>query len=107
MFYTMTLNPALDYNMTLKEFAPARVNRAVKEEMIPGGKGLMVSRMLKNLGVESTAFGLVAGFTGAELTRMVHELGVRTSFVSLPTGMTRINVKLWGDLEGHGYPVLQ
>jgi len=100
MFYTMTLNPALDYNMTLKEFAPERVNRSVKEEMIPGGKGLMVSRMLKNLGIESTAFGLVAGFTGAELTRMVHELGVRTSFVSLPEGMTRINVKLWGGLEG-------
>lgn len=60
----------------------------------------MVSRMLKNLGIESTAFGLVAGFTGTELTRMVHELGVRTSFVSLPVGMTRINVKLWGGLEG-------
>lgn len=100
MFYTMTLNPALDYNMTLNEFARSRVNRSVKEEMIPGGKGLMVSRMLKNLGIESTAFGLVAGFTGAELTRMVHELGVRTSFVSLPNGMTRINVKLWGGLEG-------
>ena len=100
MFYTMTLNPALDYNMTVNEFAPARVNRTVKEEMIPGGKGLMVSRMLKNLGIESTAFGLVAGFTGTELTRMVHELGIRTSFVSLPTGMTRINVKLWGGLEG-------
>ena len=100
MFYTMTLNPALDYNMTLNEFATERVNRSVKEEMIPGGKGLMVSRMLKNLGIESTAFGLVAGFTGAELARMVHELGVRTSFVSQPTGMTRINVKLWGGLEG-------
>ena len=100
MFYTMTLNPALDYNMTLNEFATERVNRSVKEEMIPGGKGLMVSRMLKNLGIESTAFGLVAGFTGEELTRMVHELGVRTNFVSLPVGMTRINVKLWGGLEG-------
>ena len=100
MFYTMTLNPALDYNMTLKEFAQSRVNRAVREEIIPGGKGLMVSRMLKNLGIESTAFGLVAGFTGAELTRMVHELGIRTSFVGLPEGMTRINVKLWGGLEG-------
>ena len=100
MFYTMTLNPALDYNMTLNTFEPERVNRAVKEEIIPGGKGLMVSRMLKNLGIESTAFGLVAGFTGAELTRMVHDLGVRTNFVSLPNGMTRINVKLWGGLEG-------
>lgn len=100
MFYTMTLNPALDYNMTLNEFSEGRVNRSVKEEMIPGGKGLMVSRMLKNLGIESTAFGLVAGFTGTELNRMVHELGVRTNFVSLPSGMTRINVKLWGGLEG-------
>ncbi len=100
MFYTMTLNPALDYNMTLQEFTEGRVNRSVKEEMIPGGKGIMVSRMLKNLGVESTAFGLVAGFTGAELVRMVHEAGVRTNFVSLPSGMTRINVKLWGGIEG-------
>lgn len=100
MFYTMTLNPALDYNVTLQEFREGRVNRSVNEEIIPGGKGLMVSRMLKNLGVESTAFGLVAGFTGAELTRLVHELGVRTSFVSLPEGMTRINVKLWGGMEG-------
>ncbi len=100
MFYTMTLNPALDYNMTLNEFVPERVNRSVKEELIPGGKGLMVSRMLKNLGAESTALGLVAGFTGAELVRMVHELGIRTNFVSLPEGMTRINVKLWGGMEG-------
>ena len=100
MFYTVTLNPALDYNMTLNEFTAERVNRSVKEEVIPGGKGLMVSRMLKNLGIESTAFGLVAGFTGTELIRMVHELGIRTSFVSLPEGMTRINVKLWGGLEG-------
>lgn len=100
MFYTMTLNPALDYNMTLQEFTKERVNRSVKEEIIPGGKGLMVSRMLKNLGVESTAFGIVAGFTGTELARLVHDLGVRTNFVSLPAGMTRINVKLWGGLEG-------
>lgn len=100
MFYTMTLNPALDYNMTLQEFLEGRVNRSVKEEIIPGGKGLMVSRMLKNLGVESTAFGLVAGFTGTELTRLIHETGVRTNFVTLAEGMTRINVKLWGGLEG-------
>lgn len=100
MFYTMTLNPALDYNMTLQEFAAERVNRSVKEEIIPGGKGLMVSRMLKNLGVESVALGVVAGFTGQELTRLIQELGVKTDFVCLPSGRTRINVKLWGDLEG-------
>ena len=100
MIYTMTLNPALDYNMTVNEFQRKRVNRSVKEELIPGGKGLMVSRMLKNLGVDSTAFGLVGGFSGKELTQMVHDLGIHTNFVTLSEGMTRINVKLWGDIEG-------
>ncbi|MCH5273685.1 MAG: 1-phosphofructokinase [Lachnospiraceae bacterium] len=100
MIYTMTLNPALDYNITVEEFREGRVNRSSKEELVAGGKGLMVSRMLHNLGVESTAFGLAAGFTGAELVRMVHEAGVRTNFVTLPAGMTRINVKLWGGIEG-------
>lgn len=100
MFYTMTLNPALDYNLTLQEFLEGQVNRSVKEELIPGGKGLMVSRMLKNLGVDSIAFGLIAGFTGRELERRMQEAGVCTDFIYLPEGMTRINVKLWGGLEG-------
>lgn len=100
MIYTMTLNPALDYNVTVEEFQPGRVNRSSRETLIAGGKGLMVSRMLKNLGVESTALGLAAGFTGEELIRMVHEAGVRTNFVTLPSGLTRINVKLWGGIEG-------
>lgn len=100
MIYTMTLNPALDYNVTLEEFQEKRVNRSSGEVLIAGGKGLMVSQMLKNLGVESTALGVAAGFTGAELIRMVHEAGVRTNFVTLPAGMTRINVKLWGGIEG-------
>lgn len=96
----MTLNPALDYNITLNSFSEGKVNRSESEQMIAGGKGLMVSQMLQNLGVESTALGLVAGFTGEELTRMVHEAGIRTNFVTLSEGMTRINVKLWGGLEG-------
>lgn len=100
MIYTVTLNPALDYSITVEEFREGLVNRSSKEELTPGGKGLMVSRMLHNLGVESTALGLAAGFTGAELIRMVHEAGVRTNFVMLPAGMTRINVKLWGGMEG-------
>lgn len=84
MFYTMTLNPALDYNLTLQEFLEGQVNRSVKEELIPGGKGLMVSRMLKNLGVDSIAFGLIAGFTGRELERRMQEAGVCTDFIYLP-----------------------
>lgn len=100
MIYTVTLNPALDYDVTVEDFQEKRVNRSTREVIIAGGKGLMVSQMLKNLGVESTALGFAAGFTGAELIRMIHETGVRTNFVTLPTGMTRINVKLRGAIEG-------
>lgn len=100
MIYTMTLNPALDLNVITEHFESGRVNRASHTYFLAGGKGLMESQMLKNIGVESTAMGLVAGFTGKELVRMVHELGIHTNFVTLSEGMTRINVKLWGGIEG-------
>lgn len=100
MIYTMTLNPALDYNVITESFQEKRVNRSKTEYFVAGGKGLMESQMLHNLGVESIALGLVAGFTGEQLTKMLEAAGIRTEFVVLPEGMTRINVKLWGGIEG-------
>lgn len=100
MIFTMTLNPALDYNVCTEQFQAGLVNRASRTYFHAGGKGLMESQIFTNLGVESTALGLVAGFTGEELVKLVHALGIHTNFVTLPEGLTRINVKLWGAIEG-------
>ncbi len=94
MIYTITFNPALDYMVTVEDFQMGMTNRTVEEYMLPGGKGINVSIMLSNLGLESTALGFTAGFTGAEIDRRLKEIGCKTEFVELPAGVSRINVKL-------------
>lgn len=99
MIYTVTFNPSLDYMVGVDELKLGATNRAKSEEMIPGGKGINVSIVLKNLGMESTALGFVAGFTGDEIKRRISELGCKTDFISVPEGVSRINVKLKGEQE--------
>lgn len=94
MIYTVTLNPSLDYIVSVEDFKPGRTNRTASELLLPGGKGINVSVVLKNLGVENTALGFVAGFTGDEIVRRLELMGVKTDFVRLPEGFSRINFKL-------------
>lgn len=94
MIYTITFNPALDYIVEVKDLALGRVNRTEKEEIYPGGKGINVSIVLNNLGIENSALGYIAGFTGDEIERRVRALGCNTDFIKLGEGSSRINVKL-------------
>lgn len=94
MIYTVTFNPSLDYIVSVENFKLGLTNRTSSELMLPGGKGINVSTVLRNLGIESTALGFIAGFTGAEVVRRLEEMGVRNGFISLEEGFTRINLKL-------------
>lgn len=99
MIYTVTLNPSLDYIISVKDFTLGRVNRTEKEMLFPGGKGINVSIVLQNMEVSSTALGFVAGFTGDEIRKRLRHLGVTEEFVEVDEGMSRINVKLRSDEE--------
>lgn len=99
MIYTVTCNPALDYLITTDHFQMGKTNRTKREMILAGGKGINVSMMLHNLGVESVALGFIAGFTGDEIKRQVEEYGCKSRFLSLATGCSRINLKLL-DCEG-------
>ena len=94
MIYTVTLNPALDYIIQVDNLKLGSTNRSEGERILPGGKGINVSRVLKNLGVESKNLGFVAGFTGEEIKRSVKDWGLEENFIKLPMGTSRINVKL-------------
>lgn len=94
MIYTITFNPALDYITQVENFKIGEINRTKTETILPGGKGLNVSIVLKNLEIENTALGFVAGFTGEELIRKMESQGVKTDFVKVEKGLTRINVKI-------------
>lgn len=99
MIYTLTFNPSLDYILTVPEFTLGVVNRTTEEIIYPGGKGINVSMVLKNLGYENTALGFFAGFTGEKLKKLLEEKGIETDFISVKNGMTRINVKIRSEQE--------
>ena len=94
MIYTVTFNPSLDYVVDVKTFKTGQVNRTEQEKMFPGGKGINVSIVLNHLGLKSTAWGFLAGFTGEEISKRLDEEGVNTDFIQVEKGISRINVKL-------------
>ena len=99
MIYTLTLNPSIDYIVNVDHFETGKLNRTEREILFPGGKGINVSIVLKNLGFRSVAYGITAGFTGMEIERLLKEQGIDTDFIRLEHGYSRINLKLRSDCE--------
>lgn len=106
MIYTVTFNPAIDYLMYVPEMKTGSILRSERESVFFGGKGINVSLILSELGIESTAMGFIAGFTGDAVERGISGDKIHTDFVRLKDGLTRINVKVRSDCEtdinGHG-----
>jgi 1-phosphofructokinase family hexose kinase len=93
MIYTVTLNPAIDRELTVSEFVFDTVLRATKTRIDWGGKGFNVSRMLASLDVPSLALAFAGGRTGKALQDGLHSLGIGTDFVWI-AGETRTNVSI-------------
>lgn len=111
MIYTVTFNPALDYVVFLDQLKLGDINRATRESIFYGGKGINVSTILNTLGMETTALGFVAGFTGKAIEEGLAAQGMHTDFIHLPEGNSRINVKVkHGDeteINGQGPVITQ
>ena len=100
MIYTVTFNPAIDYIVRMSDkLLPGMTNRSESEDCYFGGKGINVSTILKNLGLESTALGFTAGFTGKAIEESVIGKGIIADFIHLDEGISRINVKIKGEAE--------
>lgn len=99
MIYTVTFNPSLDYVVHLDNLELGATNRTTSEQMLPGGKGINVSVVLKNLGIANTALGFISGFTGDEIEKCVKKNGCLTDFIRIDNGFSRINIKLKSDSE--------
>lgn len=106
MIYTVTFNPAIDYVIYVDDLKTGAVNRAIKEEVFYGGKGINVSVVLQRLGYVSSALGFVAGFTGDAIEKGIKECGIETDFIRLNEGFSRINLKIKSgeetELNGQG-----
>jgi 1-phosphofructokinase family hexose kinase len=93
MIYTVTLNPALDRELTVPTLIFDEVLRAAESRVDCGGKGFNVSRMLSALGAPSIALGFAGGHTGEMLRDGLTALGVDTDFVWI-AGETRTNISV-------------
>lgn len=94
MIYTVTFNPAIDYVVHVRQMQAGTVNRTWQEDVQYGGKGINVSTVLQNLGVENVALGFLAGFTGRAIEDGLAAAHIRSDFIHLSSGLSRINVKI-------------
>ena len=99
MIYTVTFNPSLDYIASCDDFILGQTNRTTKEIIYPGGKGINVSIVLRNLGLDTTALGFLAGFTGDEIKRLILKEGIKNEMIEVNNGFSRINIKLRSSQE--------
>lgn len=85
MIATVTLNPALDQHVQVENLVLDDTNRWVSFKRQPGGKGINVSRVLRELGGETVAYGFIGGHAGDDIERLLKEEGVHTDFTRIKT----------------------
>jgi 1-phosphofructokinase family hexose kinase len=100
MIYTLTLNPAVDRELTVPAMEFDSVLRASESRVDFGGKGFNVSRLLKGMEEPSTAIGFLGGNAGKLLQEGLQNLGIGTDFVWI-AGETRTNVSIVTQAHGH------
>lgn len=100
MIYTLTLNPAVDRELTVPAMEFDSVLRASESRIDFGGKGFNVSRLLKGMNEPSTAVGFLGGNAGELLEKGLLGLGIGTDFVWV-SDETRTNVSIVTQSHDH------
>lgn len=104
MIYTLTMNPALDRALTVAELTPDDTARVTEETFYAAGKGIDVSRVIKELGGSSVALGLVGGYDGLHLEGLLLNAGVLSDFTPIG-GETRTNILLREASSGRHFAI--
>lgn len=99
MIYTITLQPSLDYRVSVPQYQADQVNLAAGEGLTIGGRGIQISARLRRMGIDSICLGILSGFTGAYIKQRLQELKCETRFVTPVDdgeGFSRINIAVEG-----------
>ena len=95
MIYTVTMNPALEFVSEVSDFEFDKSNISDFDLMLPAGKGINVSRVLKQLGLPTVATGFAGGFTGEFVEDWIRREDIKSEFIRIDDN-TRINIKITG-----------
>jgi len=99
MIYTVTLNPAIDKTVVIENLTVGGVNRVSSVREDAGGKGINVSKCLKNLGAETVAAMVLAGTTGKRLSKMLEAMKIPVLRLDAQ-GENRTNLKIIDPVKG-------
>ena len=81
---TVTLNPVLDYVMKVPGPLSGKQTPTPGFEISAGGKGINVSRALKNLNVPNLAVGFLGGRTGDRIKAILKKEHIHHDFIKIP-----------------------
>ena len=99
MITALCLNPSLDRTVYVERLERGGTNRVLREQTVPGGKGVNVARMMASFGLLSQA----ALFLGREDERLMEETlsgwgcGMRAVMLD---GALRVNIKVMDQSRG-------
>jgi 1-phosphofructokinase family hexose kinase len=93
MIVTVTLNPAVDQTLVLSKFVAGDTLRVKASRLDPGGKGINVSRVVRELGGESLAMGFAPGGLGRYVEQTLDSQGIPCDFLHT-RGETRTNITI-------------
>jgi len=98
MITTITLNPAVDKTIKVNNFSVGNVNRIEAIRLDAGGKGINVSKVIKNLGGKSKAMGILSGNSGKFIKEYLDSINILNDFV-FTEGETRTNIKVVDEIS--------
>lgn len=93
MIYTLTMNPAVDMNITSQGILPKVVNRTWDSFYSHNGKGINLTRVVRHFGVDSAVLGFFGGFSGKYIVDSLREEGIPVHDIPVEE-TTRINIFL-------------
>lgn len=105
MYLTVTLNPALDKIVYLEKLKMGEVNPIEIKETLAAGKGVDVSKVLRDLGHPVTACGFLGNNHAAIFERLCITCSINDRFTRIQ-GQTRTNVHIL-DADGHETELLE
>ena len=105
MITTVTLNPAIDKTITTSRLLPGQVNRGDSVKNIAGGKGINVTKVLRQYGSSVCALGFLGGYTGRFIEEYVEGLGAESAFTQI-AGETRTSTNVLS-MDGYVTEILE
>lgn len=93
MILTVTLNPAVDKTCQASRLMIGQVNRMTECRNLPGGKGINVTKVLRQCKEEVNATGFLGGYNGMFISDELERMGAKSAFTKIAKE-TRTNLNI-------------